>query len=103
MDIKKYNIILTDMAKLDLEEIYKYIFENLKEPNIADKLMEKIETEILDLEISPYRCMEVHIKPKNQIYRRLVIENYVVLYRIVEEKKQVVIFQILYGGRDYLK
>ena len=100
MDTKKYDIILTDRAKLDLEEIYKYIFENLKEPNIADKLMEKIETEILDLETSPYRCMEIHIKPKNQIYRRLVIEKYVVLYRIVEEKKQVVIFQILYSGRD---
>lgn len=44
-----------------------------------------------------------NIKPKNQIYRRLVIDNYVVLYRVEEEKKEVVIFQILYGGRNYLK
>ncbi len=103
MDTKKYNIILTDMAKIDLEEIYQYIFENLKEPKIAYKLMEKIETEIVSLETSPYRRMEVHIKPKNQIYRRLVIDNYVVLYRVEEEKKEVVIFQILYGGRNSLK
>ena len=37
------------MAKSELEEIYQYIFNNLKEPKIADKLMEKIETEILSL------------------------------------------------------
>lgn len=91
------------MAKIDLEEIYKYIFENLKEPKIADELMKKIEKEIVSLEISPYRCMEVHIRNKNQVYRRLVIENYVVLYRVVEDKNEVVIFKILYGGRNYLK
>ena len=49
MNTKKYDIILTDMAKSELEEIYQYIFNNLKEPKIADKLMEKIETEILSL------------------------------------------------------
>lgn len=103
MNTKKYDIILTDMAKSELEEIYQYIFNNLKEPKIADKLMEKIETEILSLEISPYRCMEIPIKLKNQVYRRLVVENYVVLYRFIEEEKKVVIFKILYGGRNYLE
>ena len=39
----KYNIIFTEKAEKDLKEIYKYIFENLKEPNIAMKLMEEIE------------------------------------------------------------
>ena len=34
MDIKKYNIIFTDMAKQDLKEIYNYIFEKLAEPQI---------------------------------------------------------------------
>ena len=31
------------------------------------------------------------------------IENYVVLYRVIEEEKKVVIFKILYGGRNYLE
>ena len=103
MDTKKYEIVLTNMAKEDLEKIYNYIFDNLKEPNTADKLMHKIEKEIFMLENSPYICMEVHIKPRNKMYRRLIVENYIVLYRVIEEKKQVVIFHILYGGRNYLE
>ena len=47
MDIKKYNIIFTDMAKQDLKEIYNYIFEKLAEPQIAIKLMKKIEAKII--------------------------------------------------------
>ena len=103
MDTKRYDIVLTDMAKSDLNEIYNYIFKNRKEPSIANKLLNKIEKGIFNLENSPYRCMEVHIKPRNRIYRRLVISNYVVLYRVVEEANQIVIFHILYGGRDYLE
>ena len=60
MDIKKFDIILTDMAKKDLEDIYEYIFESLKEIKVADRLMRKIETEIFSLEISPSRYMKVH-------------------------------------------
>ena len=65
--------------------------------------MHKIEKEIFMLDNSPYICMEVHIKPRNKMYRRLIVENYIVLYRVIEEKKQVVIFHILYGGRNYLE
>lgn len=47
--------------------------------------------------------MEIEIKPKNQSYRRLIVEKYVVLYRVEEAKKEVAIFEVIYGGRDYLK
>lgn len=102
MDIKKYDIILTKGAKTDLEEIYKYIFENLKEPDIAEKLMRKIEKSILSLDTFPNRCMKIKAKPMNQTYRRMVIENYIVLYKVEEEKREVVIYKISYGKRNYL-
>ena len=65
------------MAKQDLKEIYNYIFEKLAEPQIAIKLMKKIEAKIIQLKDEPYRCMEIHIKSRNKVYRRLVVENYV--------------------------
>lgn len=102
MDIDSYNIVLTDNAKTDLEEIYKYISENLIEPNSANRLMEKIEKEILLLERNPYSCVEVIVKPHKKKYRKLVIGKYIVLYRINEELKEVVIDDIIYGKRDYL-
>ena len=103
MDTKKYDIILTDIAKIDLDEIYEYIFKNLKEPDIAENLIEQIKKNILDLEIFPYRWREVYVKPKNRLYRRLIVENFIVLYRVVEEKRHVVIFRVLYSKRDYLE
>ena len=63
MDINNYEIILTDSAKIDLEEIYEYISENLLETNSANRLMEKIENDILRLEQHPYSCIEVQVKP----------------------------------------
>lgn len=102
MDIKKYNIIFTDIAKENLDEIYYYINENLKEPSTAEKLITLIENEINRLSYYPYSCRKIHIKPRNELYRRLVIKNYIVLYRVIEEKKEVVIFYIIYAGKNYL-
>ena len=47
--------------------------------------------------------MEVHIKPHNEVYRKLVIDNYIVLYEVDENYKQVVVYRIIYGKTDYLK
>lgn len=102
MSIDKYNIVLTDNAKMDLNEIYDYISKELLEAKIANKIMERIEQEILSLENNPYRYMEVTVKPYNKKYRKLVVKKYIVLYRINEGKKEVVIDDVIYGKRDYL-
>jgi len=70
--------------------------------NTAKRLMNKIEENILILEKNPYLCRETHVKPHNVIYRRLVVDNYVVLYKVEEDHKQVIIYRALYGKRDYL-
>jgi len=103
MDTNTYEIVFTDTAKEELEEIYEYISEHLLEVGAANRLMDKIEQSILRLEQNPYSCVEVHIKPHNNIYRKLVIDNYIALYEVEETYKQVVIYRVLYGKRDYLK
>lgn len=102
MDTDIYEIILTDIAKEELEEIYSYIEKHLLMGNTAKALMGKIEENILVLGRNPYLYKEIHVKPHNDIYRRLVVDNYVVLYEVEEEHKQVVIYRVLYGKRDYL-
>ncbi len=103
MDINNYEIILTDTAKEELEEIYEYISKHLIEDKAANRLMKKIEQNFLRLEQYPYSCIEVNIKPHNEVYRKLVIDNYIALYEVDETYKQVVVYRILYGGMDYLK
>lgn len=103
MDTNTYEIVFTDTAKEELEEIYEYISEHLLEVGAANRLMDKIEQNILRLEQNPYSCVEVHIKPHNNVYRKLVIDNYIALYEVEETYKQVVIYRVVYGKRDYLK
>ena len=103
MDTNKYEIVLTDTAKEELKEIYEYISKQLYEEKAAIRLMNKIEHSILILEENPYCCKEVHIKPHNDVYRKLVMDNYIALYDIDENKKKVIIYRIVYGKMDYLK
>lgn len=103
MDINNYEIVLTDTAKDELNEIYEYISTQLLEQAIANKLMNKIEQKVLRLKDNPYSCAEIHIKPHNESYRKLVVDNYIVLYGVDEKYKQVIIYRVIYGKMDYLK
>ena len=102
MDIK-YEVIITERAKQELKEIYEYISKSLMEENTADKLIDKIEKELLQLEDIPegFSVIENYRK-KDFEYRRLQINNYVAIYRIDKEKREVYIIRIVYGGRNYL-
>lgn len=47
----KYEVIVTERAKQELKEIYDYISKSLMEENTAIKMIDKIENELLKLEI----------------------------------------------------
>lgn len=82
MDTNTYEIVLTDIAKEELEYVYEYISENLYANQAANNLMDKIEQSVLILEKNPFACTEVCIKPHNEIY--------------------LVIYRVIYGRRDYI-
>ena len=42
MDINNYEIVFTEVAKEEIEGIYKYISENLYEIDAANRLMQKL-------------------------------------------------------------
>ena len=99
----KYEVIITERTKQELKEIYDYISKSLMEENTANKLIDKIEKELLQLEDIPegFSVIENYRK-KDFEYRRLPINNYVAIYRIDKEKREVYIIRIVYGGRNYL-
>ena len=98
MDINSnYEVVISDSAKEDLEEIYFNISEKKQE-----KLMNQIEENVLRLEQFPYSCTETRVKPHNELFRKLIIEDYIVLYEVDENYKQVTIYNVVYGNSDYL-
>lgn len=97
-----YIVKLSLKAESDYINIISYIQNSLMEPDIAKKYAILIKDEISNLEFSPQKFSIVDtsiVKHKN--IRKLIIKNYIVFYRINEEKKIVTVERILYGGTNW--
>ena len=103
MNIKKYDLIFTPTAIKEINKIYNYISENLSAKNSAKRLMTKIEQKVQELKYSPqiYQVIEIDKKLKLN-YRKIVINYYIVLYTINENKKTVYIAHVYYASSNYL-
>ena len=98
--LDKYQVRLMNQALQDLDEIYCYIARNLQEPGAAAELLDALESEILSLEYLPYRCAERRTGSfANGGYRQLMVKNYIVVYRVDEVRKQVLIVTVRYARR----
>lgn len=105
MDSKKeiYEIEFTEDCRDEIREIYKYISENLVAKQAARDLMRKMKNIIMDLAESPKLYMKIEKKDRRKRdFRRIVIDNYIILYTIDEDKKTVYISHMYYGRRNYL-
>jgi toxin ParE1/3/4 len=95
----RLEVLLTEDAEQDLEDLYAYIaeFDSLKN---ADYLLERLLEVTESLAASPERGSQ----PKElrslgiQEYRQVFFKPYRVIYRVLE--KQVVIYVIADGRRD---
>lgn len=100
--LDKYEVCLMNQALQDLDEIYGYIARNLQEPGAAAELLDALESEILSLEYLPYRCSERRTGCfANSGYRQLMVKNYIVIYRIDEAHKQVLIVTVRYARSSF--
>jgi len=98
---ERYRVGYTQLAKDDLKNIYRYITNQLKEPQVAEKLTKRIKNEIKELDFSPERFIRVDFEPWNSMnMRHFPVGNYEVYYIVNNEKKSVTIIRIFYGGRD---
>lgn len=100
-----YNIIYLPKANKDLLEIVRYISLTLNNPTAANNFTEQVNKSIGLLSEMPYMC-PVHktVSSNNHKYqyRKLIVKNYIVFYRIEEEpEKTVTISRVLYAGRDF--
>lgn len=99
-----YSIKLTDEFLEEFEDICNYISIILKARDATIRLREKVIYNILLLEKSPKMFQEIEKLDKlEREYRRMVINNYIILYTIDDIYKKVYISHIYYGGRNYLE
>jgi len=96
----QYDVLMTEGAERDLEEIYNYIaeFDSLSNADyVLDQLMEVVEglANFPERGSYPKELLALGILE----YRQAFFKPYRVIYRVME--KQVVIYLIADGRRDF--
>lgn len=97
-----YDISYLPLAKQDMVNIVSYISHELLNPQAANALADEFINEIDKLAKFPYiHPMYYPLKPLIYEYRKLVVKNYIVFYRVDEDKKQIIVSRVIYQKRNY--
>ncbi|WP_077532499.1 type II toxin-antitoxin system RelE/ParE family toxin [Massiliimalia massiliensis] len=100
----EYKIEITKRAEWDLDQIVAYIAVNLENLPAATRLIDSIENCYRILETLPKSYSYCHAEAfRSMGYRKAVIDNYLMIFRIDEEEKTVYILRFFYGAQDYEK
>jgi len=91
-----YKIVYKPYAERDMWEIAAYIsdYSVMEALKLLVKLKEKIEG------LSKMSLRFPKINPQQE-YRKMVVDNYVVVYLIDERNNQVIIIRVVHGMRNY--
>ena len=97
-----YKLIVSNEAHKDIDDIVHYIAVELVNPAAAAEFLNDVEKSYHAVVNNPRMyslCNDARLSRDG--YRKIVIKNYLILYRIDDEAKFVVIVRIIYGGRNY--
>lgn len=98
-----YQIIVTPDAEADLSELRDYIANVLLSPDTACSYLRHLRKEIGKLSDMPGRIKMVDEEPwHSRGIRKMIVKNFFVYFRIVEEEKTVFILNVIYARRDQL-
>ena len=98
-----YKVNITENAARDMNSIYDYIEKTLFAPQAADSLYNDIIDMIISLSEMPerYREFDKDRFSKNNL-RFVNVKNYVIMYTVNNQKKQVDVVMIAYAPSDII-
>ena len=97
----KYKVKVNPRAISELDRIYKYIADGKLSPQNARGQVDRIKKAVLNLDTFPQSHQERNEgRYAGKGYRQLLIDNYVVIFRIDELHKTVYVVTIQYQGRN---
>lgn len=97
----KYNVKLNKRAFRDIDSIFDYIALEKLSPKNAKGQTDRIWEALKSLETFPQSHQERIVgRYAGKNYRQLLIDNYIVIFRIDESTKTVFIVTVQYQGRN---
>ena len=99
--LDKYKVKINPRAISELDRIYKYIADDKFAPENAKGQVDRIKRAVLNLDTFPQSHQERNEgRYAGKGYRQLLIDNYIVIFRIDESYKIVYVVTIQYQGRN---
>jgi len=99
-----YKLILSELAHQDLDDIVFHIAVKLANPTAAKNFIDELDKCYSYLKDNPMmyeKCRDERLEEEG--YRKAVIKNYTLVYKINEDAKTVNVVRFFYGARDYVK
>lgn len=99
-----YKIIRTDAFQRDLDAVISYVVLSLENKTAAISLLDSIEKcydSLAHLPLMYEACQDTYLKELG--YRKAVIGNYIMVYRVDAETETVNILRLFHGKQDYVK
>ena len=97
-----YNLVVSELADEDLRGIIKYIKNTLCAPAAATNFADEVQRCYARLKDNPYiyaLCNDERLADIG--YRKALIKNYLLIFRIDETKKIVDVNRFFYGAENY--
>ena len=99
----EYEIVISETCLEEIEENFNYIKNVLKAEQSSNRLRQKVRESIRGLKIYPKVYAKIEkLDREGRDYRRIIIDNYILIYTIIEKDKTILISHMYYGGRNYL-
>ena len=99
-----YDLEFQPLARQDMINIVTYIDKTLHNRAAALRLAENMITEIENIGIFPYSGAVYHpLRALKYEYRKLLVGNYLILYRVDEKRKMITVARVVYAKSDYGK
>ncbi len=98
-----YNVRIMEKAEQDLSEIVTYFTDKLCNPKVAESLLEEFLEEKNNISDNPYMYpLSNDLVLQSEGYHRILFKkNYIALYLIDDNEKEVYIIRIFDAKRDY--
>ena len=92
---------LSEQAAIDLDDIIRYICEDLLNPQSAENFFKAVNEKLELISEHPYIYPLHHDERlRSEGYRFVAIGNYLIFYLVDDERSIVNVARILYGRRD---
>jgi hypothetical protein len=98
-----YNLSVSERVDRALDRTVEYIKFDLDMPQAASNLADKVHECYLRLKENPFmyaECFDPRLKKEG--YRRAIVKNYILLFKIYEEQNLVGVHHFFHCSQDYV-